>query len=66
MSAWRGVNRTISQYLPVTDKTPVVSLCEGNTPLIRAHNLEKIIGGELEIWLKYEGLNPTASFKTAA
>src|SRR5258706_12625580 len=63
MSVWRGVIEQYRKYLPVTDKTPVVSLCEGNTPLIRAHNLEKIIGGGLEIWLKYEGLNPTASFK---
>src|SRR5882762_10367655 len=63
MSAWRGVIEQYRKYLPVTDKTPVVSLCEGNTPLIRAHNLEKHIGGGFEIWLKYEGLNPTASFK---
>jgi len=63
MSAWRGVIEQYRKHLPVTDKTPVVSLNEGNTPLIRAHNLEKIIGGDLELWLKYEGLNPTASFK---
>jgi threonine synthase len=63
MSAWRGVIEQYRKYLPVTDKTPVVSLCEGNTPLIHAYNLEKIIGGDLKIWLKYEGLNPTASFK---
>ena len=63
MRAWRGVIEQYRKYLPVTDKTPVVSLCEGNTPLIHAYNLEKIIGGGLEIWLKYEGLNPTASFK---
>src|SRR5258707_11896494 len=63
MSAWRGVIEQYRKYLPVTDKTPVVSLCEGNTPLIRAHNLEKIIGGGLEIWLKVEGANPTGSFK---
>lgn len=63
MSAWRGVIEQYRKHLPVTDKTPVVSLCEGNTPLIRAHNLEKILGGDLKIWLKYEGLNPTASFK---
>ena len=63
MSAWRGVIERYRKHLPVTDKTPVVSLCEGNTPLIRAHTLETIIGGDLEIWLKYEGLNPTASFK---
>ena len=63
MSAWRGVIEQYRKHLPVTDKTPVVSLNEGNTPLIRAHNLEKVIGGDLELWLKYEGLNPTASFK---
>jgi threonine synthase len=40
-----------------------VSLCEGNTPLIRAHNLEKQLGLAFEVWLKFEGLNPTASFK---
>jgi threonine synthase len=63
MSAWRGVIKQYRKYLPVTDRTPVVSLNEGNTPLIRAYNLEKVIGGDLELWLKYEGLNPTASFK---
>src|SRR5260221_2351191 len=63
MSVWRGVIEQYRKYLPVTARTPVVSLCEGNTPLIRAHNLEKVIGGDLAIWLKYEGLNPTASFK---
>ena len=63
MNAWRGVIEHYRKYLPVTDKTPVVSLCEGNTPLIHAYNLEKIVGGGLEIWLKNEGLNPTASFK---
>ena len=62
-ACWHGVIEQYRKFLPVTEKTPVVSLNEGNTPLIRAHNLEKIIGGELEIWLKYEGLNPTASFK---
>ncbi|MGD1019503.1 MAG: threonine synthase [Verrucomicrobiia bacterium] len=63
MSAWRGVIEQYRKHLPVTDKTPVVSLNEGNTPLIRAYNLEKVIGGDLKLWLKYEGLNPTASFK---
>src|SRR5271169_165742 len=63
MSAWRGVIEQYRQHLPVTDETPVVSLCEGNTPLLRAYTLEKIIGGDLEIWLKCEGLNPTSSFK---
>jgi threonine synthase len=53
-----------AQYLPVTDKTPVVSLMEGNTPLVKAVNLAKKIGApELNIYFKLEGLNPTGSFK---
>jgi len=63
MNAWPGVIDTYRKFLPVSDKTPVVTLNEGNTPLIRAHNLEKHIGAGLQIWLKYEGLNPTGSFK---
>src|SRR5207249_309920 len=63
MSAWLGVIEQYRKFLPVSEKTPVVSLNEGNTPLIRARNLERDLGGGLEIWLKYEGLNPTASFK---
>ena len=61
--AWRGVIEQYRKYLPVTEKTPVITLHEGGTPLIRARNLEAHIGGGFEIWLKYEGLNPTASFK---
>ena len=63
MSTWRGVIEQYRKFLPVSEKTPVVSLNEGNTPLVRAHNLEASIGGGIKIWLKYEGLNPTASFK---
>jgi threonine synthase len=61
--AWHGVIEQYRKFLPVTEKTPVISLHEGDTPLIRARNLETHIGGGFEIWLKYEGLNPTASFK---
>jgi threonine synthase len=63
MNARIGVIERYRKFLPVTDTTPVVTLCEGNTPLIRAHNLEKQVGAAFEIWLKFEGLNPTASFK---
>ena len=63
MNAWLGVIDRYRKFLPVSEKTPVVSLNEGNTPLIRAHNLEKHIGAGLQIWLKFEGLNPTGSFK---
>ncbi|MCD6051944.1 MAG: threonine synthase [Verrucomicrobia bacterium] len=60
---WSGVIEAYRRYLPVTDKTPIVSLCEGNTPLVRVDNFVKAIGGEFELYLKYEGLNPTCSFK---
>jgi threonine synthase len=51
------------QYLPVTHKTPIITLLEGNTPLIYAASLSKILGRGFEVYLKYEGLNPTGSFK---
>lgn len=60
---WRGVIHAYKSYLPVSDSTPIVSLNEGNTPLVRVDNFVKAIGGEFELWLKYEGLNPTCSFK---
>src|SRR6186713_2052321 len=60
---WRGVIDAYRQYLPVTDTTPIISLNEGNTPLIRVDNFVEAIGGKFELWLKYEGLNPTCSFK---
>ncbi|MDI6756886.1 MAG: threonine synthase, partial [Endomicrobiia bacterium] len=47
----------------VSGKTPVVTLLEGDTPLIRARNLEEKIGFAAQIYLKYEGMNPTGSFK---
>lgn len=58
-----GVIKRYREYLPVTDRTPVISLNEGDTPLIRALSVEKIVGGKAEVYLKYEGLNPTGSFK---
>lgn len=58
-----GVIERYKEYLPVTDKTPIISLEEGNTPLIRARYIETLVGGGAEVYLKYEGLNPTASFK---
>src|ERR1700694_696770 len=63
ISNWRGVIHHYFRYLPVSESTPIVSLAEGNTPLIRAENFVSAIGGQFELWLKYEGLNPTCSFK---
>src|ERR1041385_6757768 len=60
---WRGVIERYARFLPVSDSTPIVTLHEGNTPLIRADNFVSAIGGKFELWLKYEGLNPTCSFK---
>ncbi len=60
---WRGVIEAYRSWLPVSDSTPIVSLDEGNTPLVRADNFVRRIGGDFELWLKYEGVNPTCSFK---
>jgi threonine synthase len=49
--------------LPVHDDTRIISLGEGNTPLIRLNNIPREIGKDVEIYVKYEGLNPTGSFK---
>lgn len=60
---WPGVIRRYAAHLPVTAETPVVTLLEGNTPLIPAQNFVDAIGGKFQLFLKYEALNPTASFK---
>ena len=60
---YQGLINKYKKYLPVTDLTPVVTLNEGNTPLIKADNLAKKIGLECNLYLKFEGCNPTGSFK---
>jgi len=60
---WHGVIHRYAQYLPVTDATPIISLNEGNTPLIAVPNFVEAIGGSFDLYLKFEGLNPTCSFK---
>ena len=60
---YQGVIRRYKKYLPVTEKTPIVTLLEGDTPLIEAENLRVSLGVDCKIYLKYEGLNPTGSFK---
>ena len=59
----RGVIARYREYLPVSDSTPVVSLGEGGTPLILSPRLSEIVGRDCQVYLKYEGLNPTGSFK---
>src|SRR3954469_10072916 len=58
---WRGVIEEYRDRLPVSDDTPVVTLGEGGTPLVRSGSLSVETG--CDVWLKYEGANPTASFK---
>lgn len=59
-----GVIERYQEFLPVTEETPIISLNEGNTPLILAENLPKELGFKhLRIYFKFEGLNPTGSFK---
>jgi threonine synthase len=61
MRAWRGVINEFRDRLPVSEKTPVVTLDEGGTPLIHSEVLSNRTG--CDVWLKYEGANPTGSFK---
>lgn len=63
MTRWRGIIEEYRKFLPVTEQTPIVSLGEGNTPLIRATRLAKAIAPGIELYLKFEGVNPTGSFK---
>jgi threonine synthase len=58
---WRGVIEEYRDRLPVTDATPVITLREGGTPLVHSEQLSAETG--CDVWLKYEGANPTASFK---
>jgi threonine synthase len=60
---WRGVIEQYRSFLPVDEHTPVISLLEGDTPLVPADNLARILGIGGRLYLKYEGLNPTGSFK---
>jgi threonine synthase len=62
-AAWPGIIRRYASFLPVTAETPVVTLLEGNTPLIPVPNLVAAIGGNFDLRLKYEAMNPTCSFK---
>jgi len=60
---WQGVISHYRKYLPVSDKTPVVTLQEGNTPLLYSGFLSHEVGGNFSVYLKFEGANPTGSFK---
>lgn len=63
--AWQGLIQQYRAHIPLAAAAPVITLNEGNTPLIRADRLAEQIapGTGLQLYLKYEGLNPTGSFK---
>ncbi|GAF64922.1 threonine synthase [Bacillus sp. TS-2] len=61
MSSWRGLITEYKEYLPVNENTPLLTLSEGNTPLVPLEALSKEWG--VEAYVKYEGANPTGSFK---
>ena len=61
MAAWLGIIEAYRDFLPVTAETPVITLREGGTPFIRADRISARVGRP--VWLKFEGANPTGSFK---
>ena len=63
LTRWPGLIEHYRRFLPVTDKTPVVTLNEGNTPLIESPALAERLGLNIKCYLKFEGTNPTGSFK---
>ena len=60
---WQGVIKKYLKYLPVKDESKIVTLNEGNTPLIPSKYINTLIGKNIKIYFKYEGVNPTGSFK---
>ncbi len=58
----QGVLRKYREYLPVGDGTPMITLGEGDTPLVRSNKLSQELGCS-ELYFKLEGCNPTGSFK---
>ena len=63
LTRWPGLIEHYRRFLPVTDSTPVVTLNEGNTPLIEAPAIAERLGTNIKLYFKYEGALPTGSFK---
>jgi threonine synthase len=63
MEPWHGLIEQYRDFLPVTEETPVITLNEGNTPLIKASHIKDIVQEEINLYFKYEGSNPSGSFK---
>ena len=62
-SRYTGLIERYRDRLPVSETTRIISIGEGDTPLIQLQNIPKLIGKDVDIYVKYEGLNPTGSFK---
>jgi threonine synthase len=62
-SIWPGVIQFYREFMPVSESTRIITLSEGNTPLLPAPALQDKIGLPIPLYLKYEGMNPTGSFK---
>jgi threonine synthase len=62
-ASWRGVVDAYRAFLPISSRTPIITLLEGNTPLLYSKRLSQQLGPPFMVYLKYEGLNPTGSFK---
>lgn len=60
---WRGVIREYRDFLPVKKEENIITLSEGNTPLIFSSRIKKEVTSKIDLFFKYEGLNPTGSFK---
>jgi threonine synthase len=63
MQPWRGLINRYKKFLPVSDKTPIVTLNEGNTPFIKASHIRDVVSEDIDLYFKYEGSNPSGSFK---
>ena len=63
MAAWPGLIQHYREYLPVTNNTPVITLNEGNTPLIKACHIQEVVQPQVDLYFKFEGANPSGSFK---
>ncbi len=60
---YTGLLNRYRDRLPISEETRIIDLGEGNTPLIKLHNIPREMGLDVELYVKYEGLNPTGSFK---
>ncbi len=60
---WPGLIKAYEKWLPITLKTPIITLQEGGTPLLALKYINELIGKNVKVYAKYDGLNPTGSFK---